>query len=238
MTTDPTQARDGATTALHRELERYREAEAERPRVLLIQDIAAANLRIEELTAELERVKDQCNRQEHGFAQRESALQTDLATERAAREQLADAVGQALVACALGPGENLSSPNGHAIVSAVLELKETVRANQHCADREYKRRQQAERERDTALAQVKELEAAMAPERAVAYEQMSESLKASETALASARGAIAEWEALPVSYDAGEISNRALGTLTFIRTLLTSHPSPAPVEAPCAGDEE
>ena len=95
-----------------------------------------------------------------------------------------------------------------------------------------KRGQQAERERDTALARVKELEARIDNE--FTHDQLlhevssyRSGMMAAETALASARTIAEE----PIVFNQRHMERR----IKRIREALASHPAPAPVAAPCAG---
>lgn len=92
--------------------------------------------------------------------------------------------------------------------------------------------EQAERERDAALARSYELAMGMR-QIAVTLYAKDAALQAAETALASARELLAAW----LGWRRGKVGREPLTTNT--RTWLTSHPSPAPVaEEPCCGNSQ
>ena len=244
MTTDPNRARDGATTALQRDLAEWKRVATQRA-----EELERAEKRIDELTAELATEYERgraVGREDVGkysrtigeiegvlgitgaVPMRETVeavrkLVTALAAARAAREQAEKQRDEWCRQCNMASEAQADALNTVAAERAARQGWEVAAASQE------KRAEQAEHERDTALAREKTAERLLGEERLAKV--------AAETALASARtvlGRIDEWThqygAALVPSGADSYGEGMRNAKRQVAGLLTS--SPAPVAAP------
>ncbi len=192
-----------------------------------------------ELTAELAETRDRVSY----WSKMSERLGANVATARAAREQ-AESEQRTWFTHAQESLERMQrAERERATARALLErqggswLEVEALANR-LAD--------MQRERDTALARVKAIGELLGDESITSSETFVRILalvdgaaippSPAETALASARKLPALWRSLAAQYATGQDASYCVrGAAAELEEALTSHPSPAPVAAPCAG---